>query len=177
MAGIVKKSKVAGKPKRTREHHIADLSANYVEKVVLDEGHTVEGFRHDYGYDLSLYTYNYAPGSSEGEYENDSVKIQLKATDAIAFRHKGKNVSFQVDMSHLLLWGEETMPVILVVFDAKNQVAYWLHMQPYIKGMKPKGSNSRAVLIPTVNVVNAMAVRHWRHLKLDRQTAIKGAGI
>ena len=37
--------------RRTREHVIADLSVNHLERVVLRAGHTVERFRHDYGFD------------------------------------------------------------------------------------------------------------------------------
>jgi len=35
--------------RRTREHVIADLSANHVERHVLRSGHTVERLVHDYG--------------------------------------------------------------------------------------------------------------------------------
>lgn len=51
--------------RRTREHVIADLSVNYVERIVLRCGHTLERFWHDYGFDLLLYTYD-----NNGEYEN-----------------------------------------------------------------------------------------------------------
>ena len=44
--------------RRTREHVIADLSVNFVERQVLLCGHTVERVRADYGYDLLLSTYD-----------------------------------------------------------------------------------------------------------------------
>ena len=62
--------------RRTRNHIIADLSANYVERHVLLCGYTVERVIHDYGIDMLLYTY-----TPEGEVENETVGIQLKATD------------------------------------------------------------------------------------------------
>lgn len=52
--------------RRTRNHIIADLSANHVEKHVLHCGFTVERMVHDYGVDLLLYTY-----SPEGEIEDE----------------------------------------------------------------------------------------------------------
>ena len=57
--------------RRTREHVIADLSANYVERYVLRCGFTVERTVHDYGIDLILSTY-----SASGEIENGQVYIQ-----------------------------------------------------------------------------------------------------
>ena len=54
--------------RRTREHVIADLSVNHVERVVLRCGWTVERTRHDYGLDLYLETYNI-----DGEVENGCV--------------------------------------------------------------------------------------------------------
>ena len=58
--------------RRTREHVIADLSVNHVERFVLLCGHTVERVLHDYGIDLLLYTYD-----GNGESENDTIYIQL----------------------------------------------------------------------------------------------------
>lgn len=62
--------------RRTREHIIADLSANHVERHVLLCGYSVERVVHDYGIDFLLYTYGAA-----GDIEAETIKIQLKATD------------------------------------------------------------------------------------------------
>ncbi len=67
--------------RRTREHMIADLSANHVERYALRCGFTVERIVHDYGIDLTLSTY-----SASGEIENGLVYIQLKATDRLRVR-------------------------------------------------------------------------------------------
>lgn len=52
------------KKKRVRQHIIADLSANHVERYILRCGFSVERVQHDYGIDLVLFTYN-----SDGEIE------------------------------------------------------------------------------------------------------------
>ena len=44
--------------RRTRQHVIADLSANYVERCALLCGFSVERIRLDYGIDLIVHTYN-----------------------------------------------------------------------------------------------------------------------
>src|SRR5438105_586468 len=66
--------------RRTREHVIADLSVNHVERFVLRCGWTTERTRHDYA------------------------------------------------------WRRELMPVILILYDASEDTAYWLHVQPYFGG-------------------------------------------
>lgn len=41
--------------KRTREHVLADLSANHVERVALSCGYAVDRVWNDYGLDLALF--------------------------------------------------------------------------------------------------------------------------
>lgn len=48
---------------RTRQHVIADLSVNYVERVILEEGHSFERPANDYGYDLVMTTHDSASTS------------------------------------------------------------------------------------------------------------------
>jgi hypothetical protein len=46
------------KKKRPRQHIIADLSINHVERYVLLCGYSVERVEHDYGIDLVIFTYD-----------------------------------------------------------------------------------------------------------------------
>src|SRR5438128_2111236 len=62
--------------RRTREHVIADQRLNYVERFVIDEGHTVQRQEHDYGYDLSVITYD-----RDGYVEPGFFFVQLKAAE------------------------------------------------------------------------------------------------
>lgn len=61
---------------RTRQHVIADLSVNHVERQVLLAGHAIQRVQSDYGYDLLMFTYN-----EQGEVEPGMVFFQAKATD------------------------------------------------------------------------------------------------
>ena len=54
----MKKNSPASRKRRTREHVIADLSVNFVERQVLQCGHTLERVFHDYGIDLVMHSYN-----------------------------------------------------------------------------------------------------------------------
>src|SRR5262245_29517790 len=65
--------------RRTREHVIADLGINHVERIVLRCGHTVERYWHDYGFDLQLHTYD---NNGECEHEESLMAMTRKITFA-----------------------------------------------------------------------------------------------
>ena len=44
--------------RRIRAHVIADLSVNHLERFIYAAGYTAERFRHDYGYDLMMATFD-----------------------------------------------------------------------------------------------------------------------
>lgn len=114
--------------RRTREHIIADLSVNHAERHALLCGFTVEHPRSDYGYDLLLSTYN-----SNGEPESGEVRIQLKATDSLLLLKDKKFISWRILRSDLARWLQDPFPVILVVYDARNDSAYWLFVQRHFE--------------------------------------------
>jgi len=78
--------------KRTREHVIADLSVNHVERFILRCGFSVERVFHDYGLDLYMSTYD-----SAGEAENGMVLFQLKATDHLKLRADGEALLLRIE--------------------------------------------------------------------------------
>ena len=80
--------------KRTREHVIADLSVNYVQKLFLERGHICDPLPKDYGYDLFVMTCD-----PDGYLESGSIYLQLKATDAIAAHHVGDHLWYAVDVA------------------------------------------------------------------------------
>ncbi len=62
--------------RRTRQHVIAALSTNHVERFIIEEGHTAQRLEFDYGYDLVMMTYD-----AEGCAEPGLIYIQLKASE------------------------------------------------------------------------------------------------
>ena len=85
---------------------------------------------HDYGVDLLLYTY-----TEQGEVENETVKIQLKATDHLTILQDGETITFSVERSDLEYWLGEWQPVILIIYDAQTDQAYWLYIQAYFESL------------------------------------------
>jgi hypothetical protein len=90
---------------RTREHVLADLSINYVERQVLLCGGAVVRNPVDYGYDLILFSFN-----PRGEVEGGYAFFQVKATDNLPLLADGKTVSWVISRRDLLLWLDEVCP-------------------------------------------------------------------
>lgn len=115
---------------RTREHVIADLAVNHVERQVLLCGHVLERVVHDYGIDLAVVTFNPA-----GEVENGLVLIQVKATERSRRLASGQAISFRVDRADLQHWLGELLPIILIVYDVARDVSWWVYVQEYFRAL------------------------------------------
>jgi len=170
---LSRKKSVPRKKRRTREHVIADLSANHVERHALLCGYSVERRVHDYGIDLTLLTYD-----PEGNVENGQILVQLKATDHLQLVGRGQWVACRIERTDLRAWLHEPMPVMLVVYDARADVAFWLYVQEYLQ-QQPRfnpnrGSANVTLRIPRGNVVQATAVRHFAHCRDRLLAQMKG---
>ena len=152
--------------RRPREHIIADLSVNHVERYVLRCGHSAERVRYDYGADLLVSTYD-----ANSEIESGLVYMQLKATDMLNILRDRQTIAFPLRRSDLELWLHELMPYILVVYDAQSDVAYWLYVQAYFDRMHDfsltQAGATVTVRIPKANVVDEAAIRQFAHYKND----------
>ena len=156
-------ARILGK-RRTREHVIADLSVNFVERQALLCGYTAERVSRDYGIDLVINTFK-----QTGEIEPGSILVQLKATDGLALRAKQIFIPFRLERADLVLWLSEMMPVILVIFDAKKTKAYWLCVQEYFEELKDfnlfTAGKTITVHVPVANRVNLRAMRRVAMLR------------
>jgi hypothetical protein len=139
---------------------IADLSANHVEKQALLYGFSVERVRHDYGVDLILFTYD-----QHGEVESGKIFLQLKATDRAQVVAGGKFLSHRLDRADLSSWLAEFQPVILVLYDAPADRAYWLYVQAYFERLSgfdlKRAGKTVTVRVQTTNILDAEAIRNF----------------
>jgi hypothetical protein len=158
--------------RRTREHVIADLSVNYVERLVLRCGWTVERTRYDYGIDLDMHIYN-----SQGEVENGKVLFQLKATDALKKSADGTALLVRLQWRDLLFWVNEAEPVILILYDAKADRAYWLYVQEYFRHVqwaeRAATATTVTVHIPADHVLREATIRRFAQFRIERRRADK----
>jgi hypothetical protein len=139
---------------------IADLSVNHVERHALLCGFAVQRIAQDYGIDLWIATFD-----RSGELQNGQVRLQLKATDHLKVTADGRFVLFRVARKDLHDWLLELMPVILVVYDAQGDLAYWLYVQAHFEKLPDFDVNAAGaqltVRIPRTNIVDQAAMRKF----------------
>jgi hypothetical protein len=104
---------------RTRQHIIEDLSFNHVERQVLYGGHV---FRR------TINTFN-----ERGETENFFMSFQLKSTDNIQYSNPKAGFVFDLSKQDLELWLYSMNPVLIILFDAQKEIAYFIDLQAYFK--------------------------------------------
>ena len=121
---------VGQRKRRTREHVLADMSANYVEKQGLLCGFAIERVRLDYGIDSTVQTFN-----RHGEVESSRILFQLKATDRIKLSSDGGMIRCRIERADLAHWLDEPTPVVLVLYDGKADLGYWLYVQRHFAGI------------------------------------------
>lgn len=142
---------------RTREHVLADLSANYVEKQALLCGFTAERIRLDYGIDLVVQTFN-----RRGEVESSRILFQLKASERIPPANLGA-VACRIARADLAHWLDEPNPVVLVLYNAKADAGYWLYVQNHfgrLPGFELARCGERVtVAIPRASVLDRRAMK------------------
>lgn len=165
------KKKIPPRKQRTREHVIADLSVHHVEGFILLEGHTTQAVERDYGYDLLLFTYD-----EQGYVEPGYLPIQLKAAESL--QEAGAKYVFDLDVRDYNLWMLEKSPVILILYDASRQRAYWLHVQRYFQDnptRRPKkGAKTVRVRVAKRQTVTRKAIANMRELKRTAPLRVVG---
>lgn len=157
--------------RRTRQHVIADLSVNHVERLILRCGWAAQRMSPDYGIDLYMETYG-----ENGEVENDGVWFQLKATENIKLT-KRRMIPVRLEWRDLLYWLNEWRPGILVIYDASQDRAWWLHLQRALRAIRLKIGEPPAETvtfhIPLANILDEAAIREFAKLR-DAAVVAKG---
>lgn len=163
---------------RTREHVLADLSINHVERHILLRGFAVNRMAVDYGIDLVMLSFG-----DGGELEVGHVLFQVKATDSLQMLKDGQSLTVRIEVMDLKAWQEEGMPVILVVYDGQGDKAYWLHVQQYLDEKQVSGDDLWAeqdwvtVRVPRKNRLNRKAIEQFRLLRLQQVKLWKGGSF
>ena len=73
----------------------------------------------------------------------------------------------RLDSRDVIAWLNEPMPVILILYDARKDRAYWVDIQACL-AEKPSRNRSHAtitVYVPIANEVNEEAIRSFRDLR------------
>ena len=155
---------IGPRKRRTRQHVIADLSVHYLERFILEEGHTAQRPSSDYGYDLIMWSFD-----EQGYPEPGMICFQFKARETL--EQRGAGYVYDLDVRDYNLWTWERTPVILVLFDATRRRAYWLDVQGYFRAnpaRRPKrGAKTVRVRVPKRQAVNRRAIAKMRALNQE----------
>jgi Domain of unknown function (DUF4365) len=172
---VARGRKTDGGKRRTREHIIADLAINHIERHALLCGHTLQRTVHDYGLDALLTTFN-----RRGEAENGLVWMQVKATDHPDRLKAQDALTVRVERKHLLFWMGELFPVFVVIYDATRDRAHWLHVQEEFGGGKlfeaARVGTRLTLRVPRAQVLDRDAIGEFRRRKLQAQTRFEKGG-
>ena len=154
----------APRKRRTREHVLADLSVNHVEKCALQCGFAVQRLAPDYGLDLVVFTFD-----EQGFLERGVLWMQLKATDHMKTTRDGSAALVRLERKDVLAWIAEAYPVILVLYDATSDRAHWISIQTYFAddAFAKLHGKTITVPIPTANVISVKAMREFAREKAD----------
>ena len=160
--------------RRTREHVIEDLSENHLERKVLVKGHLLRRPERDYGVDVTMFHFD-----ADGAIENGEVRFQLKATERLQVINKGTVISIPINTGDLHYWALEIHPFILVLFDATEDRAFWLHIQEYIaenpERVDPEKETAN-VHIPISNKLTVRSIDFFRKLSLQIVDTLRNQG-
>jgi hypothetical protein len=103
----------------------------------------------------------------KGYTEPGLIFLQLKASETLA--RSGENYTYDLDVRDYNLWVVERFPVILVLYEAATQRAFWVHIQGYFADnpfrQPKKGAKTVRVLIGRRQIVSHRAVAKWRGFK------------
>lgn len=155
---------------RTREHVLADLSYNFLERKVLQRGHWLDAPNNDYGVDAIMFHHD-----AKGGIENGEVRFQLKATEHLPEQHS-EFVSRQVDMKDLRYWYFEPYPFVLVYYEATRNMGLWLHIQDYVSKnpqIMDSSASSVTLRVPSSNRVTLITIDRLRLLSLETVAAFR----
>lgn len=111
---------------RTRQHIIEDLGFNYVEKQILLSRAIIQRYFKDYGYDGEIQTFD-----EDGFYETGYALIQLKSTDSPKRSKDESKLFFDLSKRDLELWLYEAVPVVLILYCANWDKAYYIELESY----------------------------------------------
>jgi hypothetical protein len=105
----------------------------------------------------------------QGGIQNEGVWFQLKGTDKLVVVAKKRAIPMRMEWRDLLFWLNERMPGILVIYDAMQERAWWLHLQETLQTIPRKSRQHPAgtvtVHVPVDHILDEAAIRHFAQLR------------
>jgi hypothetical protein len=149
--------------RRTRQHIIEDLGFNHIERQVLYAGYTMYRYStNDYGHDGFIIFFN-----ELGEIESKIVQFQLKSTDVLKTSVDNNLVIFDLSARDLELWLMSEAKVLFIIYDAIQEVAYFIDLQDYFSKNRKSLQKIRKfvrIYIPKDNIFDKQQIINLRQI-------------
>lgn len=123
----------------------------------------MQDVKYDYGYDGLISTFD-----ENGEAENGEIYVQLKCTDHIRYSENCQAFIFDLSIRDLELWLFNAQPVLLVLYNAQAEDAFYVNLQDYFRENSislQNGNRFVRVFIPAGNRFNTDAALYQGRLK------------
>jgi hypothetical protein len=152
--------------RRPRQHVIAEMGLNFLERQVLRRGHQLRRVPEpEYGTDALML--HFSPETTE--IENGWIEFQVKATDSLRMVDRGRAVACNLEVAHARFWyWELAHPFILVLYDAGRHRAFWIDIQEYLDEHGVGDSQTFTIRIPVRNKLTLKAIDYFRKKSLTR---------
>ncbi|MBA7469482.1 Photosystem I assembly protein Ycf3 [subsurface metagenome] len=163
-------------PKRTNEHVKEGISINFVEGVVVHKGWTCQkrgGTEYGIDIDVEIFEKKKPTGMV--------FCMQVKSTDSLMIEQN--SISYDVEIKNLNYWFRHTDPIVFLIYDKKNNKAYWDFVKNIIKELNSrkvdwqKNKKSVRIKIPTANIFNSQGLDKVKQVIQRYRDDISGAGF
>lgn len=108
--------------------NIEDLGISFVHKQVAKMGFFFRDQpKHDFGIDAHIET---ADTSGRGSGRN--IAVQIKSGSSYINRGQESTIVHYTDERHIRYWAGHSLPTLLVVYDPKQEIAWWCDVKAYV---------------------------------------------
>ncbi|MFF0613262.1 DUF4365 domain-containing protein [Nocardia tengchongensis] len=152
-------------PKRPKSHINSDISVARLNGIFLSVGWTIEEVSKDYGEDLLVRIFD--DGQATPYYFYVQVK-HVENGERLRTRD-GRHIAYdKFERENLQLWREFSEPVVLVLWDVKEDIFYWDIVQSLDKPPSEKKTKTVRVHIPVDNTLDAFGILRIRSRTVRR---------
>jgi hypothetical protein len=139
---------------RPESRRVEEQAVNLVERLFNEANWQVNRFYRDFGIDLHVKVFE---GTGQQQDTPWEFYVQVKGTKRLRIR-KG-TVGFSIDVDHLRLWSEVSLPILLIICDVTANSAYWLGVKEYVRFLSaadPDWKTKRKSIMLDIPIANQL---------------------
>lgn len=122
---------------RPEARKVEEAAVGLVERLFNGANWQVNRFYRDFGIDLHIKVFEDTGQQQDTPWE---FYVQVKGTKHLNI--KKDTVGFPIDVDHLRLWSEVSLPILFIICDVTANAAYWLGVKGYVRFLSAADSDS-----------------------------------